>query len=338
MESNVLKKQANEKIEEYRSSLFQPDKTSMLYEFNNGKRRGEHAGVEQMAKNFSWKRNFVQCWTGYPNHGKTEFLTQMAIIKSKMSDWRWCVWSPEMMSTDKNKKRNANEIYDMIVHVITGKNPDPYWKNQPTKDEYMEAIEWAGEHFTVIYPRDRRYRSLIENFRYWYETKGFDGFVIDPFKNITHDYAERFDLYLQNMFADFQDFATETDSVVNFVAHPKSGIGHRNPDGSYKVCGPFDLSGGSAWNDSMDAIFSVHRPRIHEDLQSPEVDFYSVKIRKQNLVGRTGFVDGITFDIKTNRYYFNGRSPLEVTIEEAGLIPFKQIENGEEGFEQEAPF
>ena len=78
----------------------------------------------------------------------------------------------------------------------------------------------------------------------------------------------------------------------------------------------------------MDAIFAVHRPNYHLDFQDPLVHFYSHKIRKQNLVGRTGQVEDITFNVKENRYYFSGQNPLapdKPSYEKNDI--FKNVEN-----------
>lgn len=299
-------------------SLLEPDLAIMIKEFKEGKQIGEDGRVAALKDQFSWKRSFVNCWTGNPNAGKTTFQQFMAVVKSKYDGWKWCIWSREMINAynDNGKIRiSASDIYDEIIHMITGKNPYKHFTEmhgieQMTIEEYMEALDWVEKHFYVIEPKDKSYESIIDTFMYLYEKKGFDGFIIDPFKNLKLPDG-RTDDVLHRVFDDFKECSLKTNTSVNIIAHPKSSNDNKNQDGSFKLVTQYELSGGAAWNNSMDGIFSVYRPFIHKNPNDKRMYLYHLKQRKKHLVGLTGVYKDIEFNWKTNRYYFDGYCPLD---------------------------
>lgn len=296
------------------------DIASQTIGFTNGKEIGDKPRIPLIEEYFSWKRAFINCWTGWPNDGKTTFFTFLALLKSICDKYKWCIWSPEMYSARKNAKGKvvptAEDLFDELVFMKTGRSPYKhyiarYGLSQMEYELYLETLQWINEHFVFIHPKDRKYRDLIDNFKFFHDRHGFDGFLIDPFKNINHDDNGRFDLYLDNVFTEFKEFAIETDTTMNFIAHPKNQDEPKNSDGSYKICTQFMLAGGAAWNNGMDGIYSIYRPYRHKDPTDPRTFFFNLKQRKQQLVGRVGVYKNIEFDINTNRYYFNEYCPID---------------------------
>ena len=152
---------------------------------------------------------------------------------------------------------------------------------------------------------DSIYKLLIRV----YEQHGFDGILIDPFKNIEPESNKRDDQHLHEVFARFKEMSVETNTVMNWIAHPKSNV-NRIVNGDLVPCNQYMLAGGSAWDNSMDGIYSIQRPNRLEDVSSPDVTFHNLKQKLQELVSQCGKVEGIEFDIKTRRYSFWGRDPL----------------------------
>lgn len=302
-------------------SIVPIDLAVQLDEFDNGKPIGENARVPAIEENFSWKRSFVNCWTGWPNDGKSTFLLFMCLMKAIVDGWKFCIWSPEMYNSILDPKgkmiTSASDLVDEIIFMKTGRSPlkhfqKMYGVKQMSREEYLRELEWVQEHFIFINPTNRKYNSLIDNFRFVFELFGTQGFVVDPFKNVDHsDSGGRFDLYLDQLFADTKVFSLETNTSFNFVAHPRNDKDPKETDGSYKVCTQFMLAGGAAWNNSMDGIYSIYRPWKHKNPQDPRAQFFTLKQRKQQLVGRVGVYDKIEFKFETNRFYFDGHCPID---------------------------
>lgn len=314
------------KIDPREDAIVPLDMGSQLNEFVNGKPTGENARIPVLHENFSWKKSFVNCWTGWPNDGKSTFFQFMMLTKSLVDGWKWCIWSPEMYNAikdDKGKMRiSASDIIDEIVFMLTGKNPykhfeQKYGTKQMPSEEYIKACNWVQEHFIFIHPKDRKFSNLLDCFRYAHEIYNVQGFLVDPFKNIDHSEEGngRFDLYLDKIFSETKEFALETNTCFNYIAHPRNED-PRAADGSYKVCTQFMLAGGAAWNNNMDGIFSIARPYKHNNPLDPRVAFLTLKQRKQQLVGRAGIYSKIEFDFFTNRYYFDGKCPIDGSYKE----------------------
>lgn len=319
-------KSGGELYDKREQSLVVIDEEELIYEFRNGKVVGEDAEISALSENFSWKRGFVNCWTGWPNDGKTTYFQFMAVMKSLVSKYKWCIWPPEMLNTWKSQsgiiKTSASDIVDELVFMMTGKNPYLHYQQrynipQMSEHDYRAAVQWVKEHFVIIHPKDRKYTDLIDNFKYFHDKYNFDGFLIDPFKNLDHNQSEgRFDLYLDKVFSDVKEFALETNTSMNFIAHPKAQTDSQNADGTFKICTQYMLAGGAAWNNSMDGIYSIYRPHKHAKATDPRVTFLNLKQRKQQLVGRVGQYEKIEFLFDTNRYYFDGHCPIDGTYVE----------------------
>ena len=334
-----------DKIDPRENDILLPDMSSMINEFKEGKPIGESAHVEGLVDQFSWKRTFVNCWTGRPNSGKTTFLQFMAINKSKYDNWKWCIWSPEMINSHKiNGKivKSSSDIFDELIHTFTGKNPYKHFTTkfgipQMSLDEYLEALEWVQDRFFVIDPKDRKYTALIDTFMYFYEKYGFDGWIIDPFKNVRYEQTATTDIVLHHIFDEFKEVAINTNTSLNIISHPRSTNEPKHKDGSYKVVNQFDLLGGSAWDNSMDGIFSLHRPFAHINPNDPRMWLYHLKQRKKHLVGETGVYKHIEYNMKKNRFYFDGHCPIDGSFQppigKEGMNP-KDIKQSKIEFEQ----
>lgn len=319
------------------ASLVVMDVDAMLYEFRNGKLVGESARIPVLSENFSWKRGFVNCWTGWPNDGKTTFFQFMALMKSLVDKWKWCIWPPEMLNTQRDSngkiKTSASDIWDELVYMYTGRCPYKHYKAlygipQMYEAEYLKAIDELKDFFIIINPKDRKYDDLLDNFRYFHDIYNFDAALIDPFKNLNHnENDQRFDLYLDKVFSESKELSLERDISMNYIAHPKNQVDPKNTDGSYKICSQFMLAGGAAWNNNMDGIYSIYRPFKHDKPTDPRVTFLNLKQRKQQLVGRVGKYDKIEMLFSTNRYYFDGHCPIDGSYNEP---MYKAIEQAKE--------
>ncbi len=332
-----------EPISNYKSGLFKAKSfiRQMKHSFIHGKRRGETTRFESIDPCFTWKKGFVQCWTGYPNHGKSEMLFQMAITKSLHDGWKWAVFCPENMSSDEEGNLTPEEIFDTLIHAYIGKTTDPkYVAIQMSIEDYERGIEFVDKHFTIVYPEGLKTPSeVLKHFEWILGEEKIDGCIVDPWNKLIHNYTGLLDEYLATQFAIIKDFSIKNNLVFNIVEHPKGGV-MKQSDGGLPVPDAFNLRGGAMWNNAMDAIIAIHRPNYHMDKTNQSVDFVSHKIRNQKLVGFPGTIS-LQFDRKTNRYYeHNGNSPLHVLpMERKDVFKGHSIEKFEEVLtDEKAPF
>jgi hypothetical protein len=273
---------------------------------------GKFCGIDSISDIFSWKKGFSYLWTGSPNTGKTTMVLFMFLVMSLRYGYKWCIWSPEMIDTyikNKSVVYHAKDLIYLMIWTLTGKTPYEYYAKKHNTEllnqsEIESAYNWITDHFKFIEVNDRTPAGLIEAFKDFNDNNNFDGFLVDPWKSVKQDMNTRADLWLEDVLMEFKKFSYETNSIMNFVVHPKALKDYKDADGTFRVITPFDLNGGAAWSNSMDVIISLRRL---ED----RTEWYSHKIRKQHLIGKRGSYESINFNMDTYRFTFGLSDPFE---------------------------
>lgn len=293
----------------------------MKQEHKTGVKVADSCEIDQMKEHFAWMKGHQNCWTGFPNDGKTQFTLFMMMIKSLKSGWKWVVWSPEMKGAnyiDGKVKVHYNTLAYDLMASISGKTPyrhihEKFKIELMTLEELEDQKKWIEDHFIFLNPRKKDINSMYETLKRIWNNHGYDGILIDPFKNIEAEHNVRDDKHLHDVFSRFKDFSVETNTVMNWIAHPKSNVSRvvqKKGEDVLVPCNQYMLAGGAAWDNSMDGIYSIQRPDSLVDITSSKVAFHNLKQRMQELVASRGVVTDIDFDIKTRRYLFSGVSPL----------------------------
>ena len=248
----------------------------------------------------------------------TTFTLYLMVVKSLFDNWKWCFWSPEMKSaTFYNGKVQVhyNDLINEIIEIITGKTvykqiSEKYKIERVGLNEYIKHAEWVKKHFICLDPKNNHIDHIYDLLLRTYEKEGFDGVLIDPFKNVRMDEGGREDQKLDALFSRFKNLAVETNCVMNWIAHPRSKV-ERLKDDQKMPCDQYMLSGGAAWDNNMDGIYSVLRPNSHIEPNDTSVHFYNLKQRKQKFTTKKGMYPFINYNQKIQRYIFNGNDPLD---------------------------
>jgi len=278
---------------------------SMMDGFINGQERGTTTYIPDVDRAWTWRMGEVNIWTGYQNEGKSLFLNQLSTIKAFHDGWKFGVFSPENMP--------MKDFFNDIVEMYIGKSADPYYQNnQMTKDEYFEAINFVRRHFFLIYPRKNfNLDSIFERAKFLVRTKGIRSLIIDPYNTVQHKMysGEREDLYISRFMSELKRFAIDNHISVNLVAHQVTPL--KDESGRYYKPDVNRIKGGGTFADKADNVLFVSRPNRALDFSDTSVIFGSQKIKKQKLVGIPQEVENINFNIREQRYYFNGYTPFK---------------------------
>jgi twinkle protein len=261
----------------------------MVKNFRAGIQLAPTTRFSEMDEYFRWKKGDINLIIGYANWGKSFFTLQMMLTKSIWDGWKWAVFSPENYP--------ANDFYDDLVEMYVGK-----WLQDMNEDEYVEACRFIGDHIFFVYPdNDHDINSVHEKFRHLILKKGLDGVLVDPFNQLDHlqKAYQREDQYLSSILKDIKRFALLNQIVYNIIAHPKNPS--YNQDRSLPVADMYDIAGGAMFGNKVDQIVSYHRPRFHEDKNSPEVDVYIQKLKRKRTGGKLGNFP-LTLNWKAKRY------------------------------------
>lgn len=280
-------------------------KDKIIYTFENGTSQGETTHYPDIDKHFRHKRGEITLMAGIGNHGKSAMMYQLALIKSKLDNYKWGIFSPESMPEE--------EFYKDLIHSYIGKSTEKHHANQMTLEELKEGMEFIKDHFYLIYPKNdsptpdymhNRFRELIIK-------HNIDGCIIDPFNQLENDLTKaggREDVYLSKFLTTAKRFAVEQNVFYQIIAHPKGGLQKKGED--YNCPDIYDLSGGAMWGNKCDNILFTHRPYYSSDSENTLVKFISRKIKKQKLNGIPGEVE-LNFDRFTNRFkQMDGFCPL----------------------------
>jgi twinkle protein len=279
---------------------------SMLDGYRNGQKRGETTGVPEIDKAWTWKDGEVNLWTGYNNEGKSLFLNQLCLIRAIIQGVKVAIFSPENFP--------INEFFNDLIETYIGKSCDPFYSNNyMSEEEFNEGMDFINEHFFVIYPeKDFKIETIFEKTKYLVKKKGIRTLVIDPYNMVEHllKGGEREDLYISRFMTQLKRFALENELSVNLVAHQNTPRANDKDEGRYFMPVGNNVKGGGTFGDKTDNLLSVWRPNKALDFKNPETAFISQKIKKQKLVGIPQKIDDIVFNIRDQRYYFNGVSPF----------------------------
>ena len=277
---------------------------SMLDGFHNGQDRGTTTHIDCVDKAWTWRSGEVNIWTGYQNEGKSMFLNQLATLKAALDGHRFGVFSPENMP--------MNDFFNDIIEMYIGKSTDPYYKdNQMSISEYEQAMDFVQKHFFVIYPRkDFQLSTLFERAKHLVKTKGINALIIDPYNTVQHKMrnGEREDLYISRFMSELKMFALDHSISVHLVAHQVTP--QKDDSGRYYKPDVNRVKGGGTFADKADNVMFIWRPDRGLDFSSTNVTFGSQKIKKQKLVGRPQEIENISFEVREQRYYFNGVTPF----------------------------
>jgi len=273
---------------------------SMLNTFHSGRARGESTGFKTIDPIFRMKRGHIILFHGIMNHGKSVMVMQICLLLSIKLGLKWGVFSPEQDPPD--------DFYDDLIHAYVGKNTQPYFNDQMTELEYIDAMNFVKDHFFYIFPDEEAPDQEYINQRFSEVIKKHkvDGCIIDPYNQLDNDiikFGGREDQYLSRFLTSQKKFAQNNNIFMIIVTHPKGSL-TKNNQGDYSCPDVYDLAGGAMWGNKCDDIIAIYRPFASSNKSDTTVKFISQKIKKRKLCGSPGEVL-LDYDIITGRYMEN---------------------------------
>lgn len=298
---------------DYEAGVFRASrlKEAMLHGWAHGKPRGTTTYFRAWDEHWTHKPGEITLTTGFANHGKSEMMDELELIKSVAEPGKaWAVFSPE--------NSPADELYDSLVHKLSGYSADPEWcakynKLQISQLAYERAMEWLEDHFIIVQPQEDKptMECVLDYFEYVHGQTPLYGARMDPWNQLYHDMkGQRDDQYLSEQLSILARWTMDErrPMCTHLVAHPKNPS--KLKDGELPVPDQFDLNSGAMFGNKVWNILTCHRPNYHTNKSDTAVQWWSHKIKKQKRVGRPGFVD-LGYDYFTNRYTLDGVAPME---------------------------
>tara|TARA_R100000426_G_scaffold7301_1_gene8864 strand:- start:15928 stop:17646 length:1719 start_codon:yes stop_codon:yes gene_type:complete len=213
--------------------------------------------------------------TGVPNHGKSNFIDQIAVNLNKLYNWRFCIFSPEH-STPQHIRR--------IVEKIVKKPFDHGRFQKMTEEELKQGLDKLNNNFFFIENKEniptidwilKKTKQSILKF-------GIKGIIIDPYNEINSSRESniREDEFIRDIISKCKKFCRTHEVTMWLVAHPS-----KLPRDNGKINPPtlYDVSGSAHWNNMCDVGLVVHR-----DFDTNQTRVILRKVREQGIYGNIG--------------------------------------------------
>ena len=214
--------------------------------------------------------------TGVPNHGKSNFIDQLAVNLAQQHNWKFAIFSPEHST--------ANHIRRLSEKVV--RKPFDIGPNaRMTQEELVEAMVFLDDQFHFIECEDTvpSIDWLLSKAKAACMRHGVKGIIIDPYNEIdaTREGNKREDEHIRDLISKCKQFCRTHEVAMWMVAHPAKMM--RNQEGIIPPPSLYDVSGSAHWNNMADAGLVIHR-----DFETDETRVITRKIREQGLYGNIG--------------------------------------------------
>lgn len=284
----------------------------LVNSFENGEDEPERCYVKSMEepRKFSWIPGFLYLSTGYPNHGKSEFIKYLTVLKSANDGDKWAFFSPEHAP--------AYRFYQEIIQTLSGRPVKKGHINSVTREELDLVKSFINNHFIFIQSKEINTDDDAMQSPAWILDRveelslmyGITGVVVDPWNQLDHiDLGkQREDLYLSNWLTRFKRKATNHNLKMVIIAHPTGAEGRLGTEPTI-----YSVSGGGMWNNKIDVGLVTHRPNFANDPSDRCVTITIKKAKQQYRFGKPGKID---FTYKDFWYYDdNGKSEMKGLFE-----------------------
>jgi twinkle protein len=217
--------------------------------WTKGTGKGVSTGYDNVDKIYTVAQGQLTIVTGYPSHGKSNFVDQLMVNLGKHHDWKFALCSFE----------NAPEIHISRLMEIYKEKRFFDGGQRMTVPEKEEALQWVEDHFVFLDSEASEAStidSILERAKIAVARMGIRGMVIDPYNYIENKGGMAEHEFISAMLTRMQAFAKSSGVHVWFVAHPskisRSGMELPRPDG-------MAISGSMAWWAKADCGLTIHR-------------------------------------------------------------------------------
>lgn len=259
----------------------------IIDDYDNGEEQSEYCYMPDIASNFSWIPGFLYGWTGLANHGKSEMVKFLLVLKSAYDGDKWAIFCPEHAP--------AKQFFKELIMTLTGKVVSGKVVGGVTKEELAAVRQFINDHFIFIYPEDTGLNDDPVNGPKWILEKvhelcllhGITGFVVDPWNQLDHVRGKlMIDEYLSFWLKQFKRASQSHNLKGNIVFHPTGAEGRTKQRPSM-----YSGAGGAMLANKLDFIGVIHRPDFWTDDKSQRVEFVTEKAKQQYRFGKTGKKD-----------------------------------------------
>ena len=218
--------------------------------YQKGLQRGATIGLPNFDELCSFNTKTLCVVTGIPNHGKSEFLDEIAVRLNLRHGWRIAYFSPENEPTELHVAR--------LIERLVGKR---FGRGTMPMGEYDCAKRHTNANFFFINPdEDLTLANILGKARSVVRRHGIRVLVIDPYNYIEANIGagQSKTEYVSDMLSMLKKFAKANDAIVFLVAHPTK-LQKNKQTMEYDAPTLYDISDSAHFYNKADYGLSVHR-------------------------------------------------------------------------------
>lgn len=231
--------------------------------------------------------------TGFPSHGKTNWLRFLMVHTAQHHGRRWAVFSPEMQPWE--------HYIAECAEVFIGKS---FWSPEEfggmSTSELEQAEEFLRSCVTML-ASDAEDASptvdwILEMARAAVLRDGCTDLAIDPWNEVEHTHGRDVTEteYIGRSLQRFKAFGLRHGCNIWIVVHPAKPAPIQ-PNQKRVAPGPYDCAGSAHWANKSDLGITVHSP--HDSVA--EVHLWKARFKR---FGKRGDVATLNFDRSVGRY------------------------------------
>ncbi len=261
--------------------------------YATGLQPGVSPGWESLREFWTLRPGDWTVVTGTPGHGKSSAMDNVMLNTASANGWNWAIWSAENLPQELHV---AN-----LVSIYAGRPFSSGALARVSMSELTRAMDFIEERFRFIAPPedDETLQRILADVDLLMAERAVHGVLIDPWNELTHSYPNTETEYISNCLKSVRRFVASRKCHLVLVAHPTKL--KKQPDGSYPVPTPWDISGSGTWRAKADNALCVWR----DESQPGTATVFVQKVRRR-FVGKIGSAV-LDYDVPTGQFSEPGR-------------------------------
>lgn len=269
-------------------------RSAIDYIYEHGMQRGLSTGWLSLAQHYTVRPGEMTIVTGIPSHGKSAWVSAMAINLAEAHNWGFAVFSPENNPLERYAATLMEQYTGLRFLSQGGMSPQ----------QKVTATEWLDQHMTFLMPEDESptVTALLALARIQVYRQGIKGLILDPWNEMEHSRPMGLSEteYISQALSQIRRFARLHGVHVWVVVHPtklqKAEKGEYA--GQYPPPTPYDISGSAHWRNKADNCITIWR---NVDANDNRVQVHVQKVRFRE-VGRPGGIE-LVYEPSCGRFH-----------------------------------
>lgn len=219
--------------------------------------------------------------TGIPSHGKSSWLSALAVHLAINTGWPFAMCVPE--------NQPFEEYLSLLAQLYVGAPFDLGPTLRMSRQEAIQAHTWLQSKVRLIMPPEEgtpTVEYILEKAKIEVARMGVKGLVIDPYSELDHSRPQGMTTteFVSAFLSKVRRFARQYQVHVWVVAHPTKLVKDQVKQ-QYPVPTAYDVSDSAHWYNKSDNILSIWRD-ILSDTHLVELHIQKIRFRRTGQIGK----------------------------------------------------